>query len=108
MTARKIIAGAAVALTLGATMAATTSPAEARYGRRGAVVGGLAAGAILGGALAAGAYSRPYYGGYGYGYAPGYYGAYAAPVYGGCWRERRPVYDSWGNFRGYRLIRVCQ
>lgn len=107
MTVKKIIAGAAVALTLGAAVAATTTPAEARYGRRGAVVGGLAAGAILGGALAAGAYGSPYYRGYGYG--PGYYApAYAAPVYGGCWRERRPVYDSWGNFRGHRLIRVCQ
>lgn len=110
----KTAAAAIAALTIGATLAATTAPADAQWRRRGgwapgAVVGGLAAGAIIGGALA----SRPYYyGGSGY-YGGGYYGngyyapAYAAPVYSNCWRERRPVYDSWGNFRGYRAIRVC-
>lgn len=101
MTLKKSLTIAAMAVTMGGALAASTVSAEARWGRNRAVFGGLAAGAILGG-VAAGAYARPYYNG-GY-YAP----AYAAPVYGGCWRERRPVYDSWGNYRGDRLIRVCQ
>ena len=64
-----------------ATALAAASPAEARWRgggwRGGAALGGFAAGALIGGALA----SRPYYGGYGYGYGGGpYYGSYA---YGG-------------------------
>jgi hypothetical protein len=34
---------------------------------------------------------------------------YAAPGYGGgCWVERRPIYDDWGNYVGRRRVRVCE
>jgi hypothetical protein len=83
---KKIITGAAVALTVGGAMAST--PAAA-WGYRhdngaaiaGAVVGGLALGAAIGAAA-----SQPnYYDGYGYGPRPVYgqpYGYAPAPVYG--------------------------
>ena len=32
---------------------------------------------------------------------------YAAPVYGGCYWVRQPVYDDWGNYLGRRRVRVC-
>lgn len=99
---RKIIAGGVAALTLGATVAATATPADAQWRGRGGWGGGgwghhrgwggpgpWAAGAIGGlalGALAAGAYN----GGYGYGCV-----------------ARQPVYDNWGNFRGYRRVSVA-
>ena len=38
--------GADAALAMGATLAATVSPAEARYGRNGAFIGGLAVGGL--------------------------------------------------------------
>ncbi len=84
------------ALTLAGGVVETTTPAAAWY--RGGwggpvaagVIGGLAAGAIIGSAV------RP-----AYGYGPGpYYGA-------GCYRVRRPVYDAYGNFAGYRFAPVC-
>ena len=99
----------AAAITAGVSMAVSTAPAEAQW-RRGGYGPGIALGlgaGILGGAIIAS--QRPYYyGGGGY-YAPAYAApVYGAPVYGApCWRERRPVHDSWGNFRGYRVIRVC-
>lgn len=102
---RKILTAGLAALTLGASVAATATPADA-FGRRGwgggyAYRGGwghhrgwgpgaLAAGAIGGlalGALAAGAYG-------------GGYGGY------GC-VANQPVYDSWGNFIGYQRVRVA-
>ena len=97
MTAvKKTIAAGLAALTLGTATIATSSPAEAwwRYGWgapvAAGVLGGLAAGAIIGSAV------RPYaYGPYGY-------GPYGAP----CVR-RRPVYDGYGNFAGYRPGRVA-
>ncbi len=93
---KKSMTAGLVALTLATGVAATATPASAWY--RGGwggpvaagVIGGLAAGAIIGSA------ARPY--GYGYGYGP---------VYDGCYRVRRPVYDVYGNFAGYRLARVC-
>ena len=33
--------------------------------------------------------------------------SYAAPVYGGCTIERRPVTNAWGDVIGFRRIRVC-
>jgi hypothetical protein len=33
--------------------------------------------------------------------------AQSQPVYRECWVERRPVSDQWGNFAGYRRVRVC-
>lgn len=88
---KKIATGTIAALTLGVTLAASSAPAEARWGRNAAFFGGLAAGAIVAGAASA-AYASPYH---------------AAPVYGSCWTERRAVYNSWGDFAGYRRIRVC-
>jgi hypothetical protein len=81
--------------------AGTAVPAAADGGRNAALFGGLAAGAIIGGALASG----PHY------YAPAYPPApiYAPePVYyADCFFERRPMFDGWGNFVGYRRVRVC-
>jgi hypothetical protein len=102
---RKILTGGLAALTLGMTVAATATPADAwvrRYGGYGYRGGGWGyrgpgpwvAGAVGGlalGAMAAGAYNGYGYGGYGYG--------------GGCVGSQ-PVTDAWGNFVGYRRVRV--
>ena len=92
---RKILTSGLTALTLGMTIAATATPADAQWRHRGGGWRGgpWAAGAVGGlalGALAAGAYN----GGYGYGYG---YGCVA----------RQPVYDDWGNFVGYRRVRTA-
>ncbi len=87
-TFKKTITASIAALTIGMTLAATSAPAEARWGRNAALFGGLAVGALAVGAIA---------------------NAHAAPVYygGTCWRERRAVYNAYGDFVGYRLQRVC-
>ncbi|MCC2099156.1 MAG: hypothetical protein KDJ29_19860 [Hyphomicrobiales bacterium] len=85
--AKKFITATVAALSIGATVAMTASPAEARFGRRGAFFGGVAA-ALVGSAIIA-SHRHHYRGGY------------------GCWTEKRPVYNRWGDFRGYRYIRVC-
>lgn len=90
------------ASTLGATIASTTTPAAARgWGAPVAagVIGGLAAGAIIGSAVRP-AYGYGYYGAQPYGYDP-------VPVYDPCYRSQQPVYDPYGNFAGYRTVRVC-
>ncbi len=93
-TFKKIATGTLAALTLGVTLAASSAPAEARWGRNAAFFGGLAVGALAVGA-ASHAYAAPSYGG-------GYY------VSGGsCWLEKRAVYNAYGDFAGYRRIRVC-
>ena len=100
-----IAAGLALA-TLSSGLVATATPAAARgWGApfAGGLIGGLAAGAIIGSA------TRP---AYGYGYAPSYgyapaYGYDPVPVYESCYRGRRPVYDAYGEFAGYRSVRVC-
>jgi hypothetical protein len=112
---RKTLTGALAAATLTAGIIAASAPAEAQW-RRGHHRGGwgapVAAGVIGGlalGALAAQAAQPRYY------YAPGYttypaygYGAYHYPAYTRtCWRQRQPAYDRWGNFVGYRSVRVC-
>jgi hypothetical protein len=65
----------------------------------GAAVGAAVGLGILGAAAAAAAqpnyYPAP---AYGYGY----------PAYGGCYWERRPVYDAWGNPRGTHPFQVCR
>lgn len=92
---KKTFAAGLAALTLGTATMASTTPAAAwwRYGWgapvAAGVIGGLAAGAIIGSA------ARPY------GYGPAY--AYGPRP---CLR-RRPVYDGFGNFAGYRPVRVC-
>jgi hypothetical protein len=90
-TFKKIATGTLAALTFGITLAATSAPAEARWGRNAALFGGLAVGALAVGAIA---HAAPARGGY---YVSG----------GSCWTEKRAVYNSWGDFAGYRRIRVC-
>ena len=92
---RKSIAGALAAATLiGSIGVASEANAAWRGGRGGRVGAGIVGGLALG-ALAAGA-AGSYYG-------PGYYGR----GYAECRRERQPVYDRFGGFRGYRIVRVC-
>lgn len=57
---------------------------------------GLLGGVVAGGALAA---ARPVY--------PAGYGVYAEPA-PTCYFARQPVLDGWGNFIGYRRVRVCE
>lgn len=108
---KKALIGGLAALTFGLAVAETSTPAMA-WGRgggwhggwhgggwgwrgRGWGWGGVGAGLALGAVAAGAAYGYPYYG---YGYP--YYG------YGGCWQQQ-PVYDAYGNFRGYRPVAVC-
>jgi hypothetical protein len=71
--------------------------------RRGGIGPGAVAGivglGILGAAAAASAQPNYYP-------APAY--GYGAPVYGGCYWERRPVFDAWGNPRGTHPFQVCR
>jgi hypothetical protein len=87
--ARKTLTAALAALTIGATILATSAPASARGFHRGWGWGGAAAVGI--GALALGAMA-----------------ASSAPAYAAeCYITRRPVHDAWGNVVGYRRVRVC-
>ena len=102
---KAILAIAAAAIVIAGTLAAPHQ-AEARGGRNAAIIGGVAA-AIIGGAIVAN--SRPSY----YAPAPGYvaYDGYRAryphSCPGGYW-ARRPVYDRWGNVRGWSRARfIC-
>ena len=88
---RKIITASLAALTLGATIASTATPAAAwgwRHHHGGFGGGALAAGLI--GGLAVGAIAAE---------ASGY--GYDTCV------ARQPVYDDYGNFIGYRRARVA-
>jgi hypothetical protein len=120
---KKALIGGLAALTFGLAVAETSTPALAFRGGwhgggfhggwgggwrggggggwrgRGWGWGGVGAGLALGAAAAGAAYT---WGWPNYGYDP-YYG-YGA--YGGCWQQR-PVYDYFGNFRGYRPVAVC-
>ena len=87
--AKKFATATIAALTIGATVALTAAPAEAKFGRKRAFWGGVGIGLLGAGLVGA----HAYHGHYGY--------------YGGCWRDKRPVYNRWGEFRGYRWIRVC-
>ncbi len=84
---KKAAAAALVALTLGAGMAASTGEAEARGGRKGAIIAAGILGALAVGAIAANsAHAAPgYYADPGYDYAP------AAPVY---YQPRQHYYRS--------------
>ena len=86
---KKFATATVAALSIAATLALTAAPAEAKFGRKGALIGGIAAGLV--GAAILGHAAR----------------SHAAPVYGDCWTEKRPRYNRWGDFRGYRHIRVC-
>ena len=86
---KKFATATVAALSVAAMLALSAAPAEAKFGRRGAFFGGLAA-AVVGTAILA--HSAR---------------SHAAPVYSDCWTEKRPRYNRWGDFRGYRYIRVC-
>ena len=86
---KKLATATVAALSIAATLALSAAPAEAKFGRRGAFFGGLAAAAV--GAAIIGSAARVHH----------------APVYSECWTEKRPRYNRWGDFRGYRYIRVC-
>ncbi|KAB2637774.1 MAG: hypothetical protein DVB25_09370 [Verrucomicrobia bacterium] len=102
---KSAILSIAAAATVAAGLLAAPVPAEARC--VGCAVGaGVLGGVIIGSAIAN---SQPRY----YAPAPGYvaYDGYSAryPVScpGGFW-ARRPVYDRWGNVRGYSRPRfIC-
>jgi hypothetical protein len=102
---KKALLTSVTVLALGSALAVSATPASARDA--GPVIagalGGFAAGAILGSTLG---HHGNYGGGY---YSSGYYPSEDyAPVYTrSCYPERRPIYDSWGDFAGYRHVRVC-
>ena len=105
-TLKRVVTGSLAALTVAATLCGSSAPAAAwhRGGWGGPVaaglLGGLAAGAIIGSA------THPYGYGPAYGYGPSY-GYAPEPVYDSCYLARRPIYDEYGYFSGYRRIRVC-
>ncbi|MBX9757352.1 MAG: hypothetical protein K2Y29_01150 [Beijerinckiaceae bacterium] len=94
---KKALAGAIGAIALAGAMVASSAPAQAGSRDAAWFAGGVAAG-VVGGARVANAHAYPAYG-YGYGYP--------VAVAQQCWREARPIYDRFGNFRGYQKIRVC-
>ena len=111
---RSLLTGTITALTLGATVLATATPASAdwrghrkhggwhRGGNGGAIAAGIIGGLALG-ALAAGAARADTRRSY-YAPAPAYAPSYS---YGGCYDIEKPAYNRWGQFLGYRLVTVC-
>ena len=122
MTFKKLGNLAIASLAITGVLLGTVEEASARNGRKAALFGGLAAGAIIGGVIAnqnrgydnGGYYNqgydqypayRPAYRSYS---AYGYDDSYEAPVVvRQCYRERRAVYDNWGELVGYRRVKVC-
>ena len=92
-TFKKTLTASLAALTIGMTVLSSATPASARNG--GAIAAGIIGGLALG-ALAAGAANA----------APSYYAP--SRVYGGCWMERQPVFNRYGEVVGHRRIRVCE
>ena len=101
----KFIATGAGAVAIVATLGAATLPAQAGNGGAVAagVIGGLAAGAIVGSAVT----NQGYYNG-GPAYAAPVYGPPPGPYGGGCYLQRQPMYDAYGNVVGSRRVRVCE
>ncbi len=85
---KKAATATIAALTIAGTIAMSSAPAQAKFGRNGAFIGGVAA-ALIGGAILSHAHRSHYRG------------------YRDCWTEKRARYNRWGDFRGYRYIRVC-
>ena len=92
---RKILTGGLAALTLGMTVAATATPADAQW-RGGWGGGGWRGGWGGPGPWVAGAIG---------GLALGAMAAGAANNYGCV--ANQPVYDQWGRFVGYQRVRVA-
>jgi hypothetical protein len=93
---RKVLTGTLAALTLGGAITATATPAAAWCNAWGCGGGGVDAGAVAAGAiggLALGAI------------AAGAAASQPQPVYQTC-LTRQAVYDPYGNFAGYRRVRV--
>ena len=88
-TFKKSITMVVAAASIGATLAASAAPASAKPWKGGGFNHGGAIAAGLIGAIAVGAIASQAYGN------------------GGCYFERQPVYNSWGDVVGYRRIRVC-
>ena len=104
---KKTILAIAAAATIAAGTLAAPQQAEARNGRNAAIIGGVAAAAIIGGAIAANSAPRYYAPAPGYVAYDGYYARYPHRCHGGYW-ARRPVYDRWGNVRGWSRPRfIC-
>jgi hypothetical protein len=104
---RTPILAIAAAATIAVTTLGSATDAEARRGRNAAIIGGVAAAAIIGGAIAANSQPRYYAPAPGYVAYDGYYGRHPVSCYGGYW-ARRPVYDRWGNVRGWSRPRfIC-
>lgn len=78
--------------------------AMAAEGRNAALFGGLAAGAVIGGALMGAARPGPVY----VAPPPPPVVVYEEPPPPICHRERRPLFDEWGNVAGYRTVRICE
>jgi hypothetical protein len=97
---RLVSAGLAAALVAGLGM---SQPASAADGRNAALFGGLAAGAIVGGALVGATRPAPVYVA-----PPPPTVVYEEPPPVVCHRERRPLYDEYGNVAGSRMVRVCE
>jgi len=90
---RKFATAAISALSIAATLAVSTSSAEAKFGRRGAFIAGLA-GTIIGGAIIAGQARAAAEDGYRPaatydGPGPGYRRVRESR----CWTERQPRYN---------------
>ena len=101
---KKTLSTLFAALSIGAMTAVPTAPAcaDSAGAAVAAGIGGLALGTIIGGAVRPAppvVYPAPVY------VEPAYR---ARPVYENCWRERRPVFDEYGEVIGYRPQRVCE
>ncbi|MBN9080423.1 MAG: hypothetical protein J0I16_02920 [Rhizobiales bacterium] len=100
---RKTAMAAVAALALGSAMVASTT-ADAGWRGRGwgapvaaGIIGGLALGAIAAQAAQPRYYSEPSY--------PAYYPVAEPQAY--CYVDRRPAYNAYGDFIGWRPVRVC-
>ena len=92
--AKKTLTAAVAALSIGAAVTMSAGTAEAKGGKGAAIAGGIIAGVVGGAILGSIANANAGY-------------VEVAPAYGSCWLEKRPVYNQWGDFMGYRRIRVC-
>lgn len=106
---RKSIMGAVAALSLGATVVATATPAAADWRGRGGYHQGWSGGHRgWGGPVAAGVIGALALGALAANSGPRYAEPTYATGYGDdCYRQDRPAYDRWGRFVGYRAATVC-